>query len=219
MVLRGKSNFRFALVGVMAVIVSACSIPAGGGGSVSASQTLSLLSPANNLFTNSTTVVLDWSGVAGVTSYRAHLGTSSSFTAASQVYSGTASEATLHGLVDNTYYWWAESRDAGTGETGSYTGPRIFTVDTVAPSLKINKAPPPVQVNASSVTYTFSASGYTTLRCRLYLSDQTPPAYQSCSSPFTQSIGYGSYTFEVQAIDAAGNIRTRTDTFENQDSG
>ena len=263
----------------------------------------SLLSPANNLFTNSTSITLDWSDVADATSYRAHLGTSSSFAAASQEYSGSASQATLNGLADDTYYWWAESRNDGTGagDTGPYTGPRVFTVDTVAPtitftggpsgptndstpnftfsvsgatgspqcrigsgaygscsssttynpgylsngsytawvraedgagnvrqvsrsftvdtvapSLTITSAPPDFQVNAGSATYYFSASGYTTLRCRLYLSSQTPPAYQSCSSPFTKSIGYGSYTFQVQAIDAAGNTTTRSDTFENQ---
>jgi hypothetical protein len=100
----------------------------------------------------------------------------------------------------------------------SATASRSFTVDTVAPTVTVTGGPANGSViyNATSVTYTFTSSGASGTRCRLYITGQTAPSYAACTSPATYSIGYNSYTFQVQAFDAAGNTATVTRTFQNQ---
>jgi hypothetical protein len=95
---------------------------------------------------------------------------------------------------------------------------RSFSVDTVAPSVSIITGPANngLLVNATSVTYTFSTSGATTVQCRLYITGQAAPVYTSCSSPFTRAITYGNYTFQIRALDDAGNSTIITRTFSNQ---
>lgn len=43
------------------------------------------------------------------------------------------------------------------------------------------------------------------------------PAYTTCTSPETRSIGYATYVFQIYARDAAGNTSAvQTRTFQNQ---
>jgi len=121
-------------------------------------------------------------------------------------------------LVDGFHVFEIEVADA-LGNTDSAT--RSFTLDATPPSVTITSGPAEgaLLANASSVRYTFTASGADTVQCRLYASGQPIPAFASCSSPFTQDINAGAYTFVIRAVDAAGNVRTITRTFTNATVG
>ncbi len=126
-----------------------------------------------------------------------------------------ASSYTPAALANGAHTFYVTVTDAA---GNSATASRNFTVDTVAPGLTITSGPAnnAFMVNQSSVSYGFSTSGASGTRCRLYITGQTVPAYSTCTSPVTYSIGFASYTFQVQAFDAAGNTATISRTFQNQ---
>ena len=96
---------------------------------------------------------------------------------------------------------------------------RSFTVDSVAPVVTITSGPANNSViyNQSSVTFQFSVSGATSIQCRLYVQGTLIlPSYAACTSPYTRTIGYNKYVFQVRGIDDANNVTTITRTFENQ---
>lgn len=78
---------------------------------------------------------------------------------------------------------------------------RSFTVDTDAPGTTIDSGPTGT-INANSATFTFSSGDNTaTFECKLDSGD-----YEECTSPQTYNdLGEGSHTFEVRAVDPAGN--------------
>jgi hypothetical protein len=106
------------------------------------------------------------------------------------------------------------------GNTG--TASRSFTVDTVAPSLSFTQTPGTFFVNAvgQGIEYRFSASGHTSIGCRIFregTAEGSKPGWSQCDSGFQVAIpGYGTYVVEVRAWDAAGNFRTIWHTFQNQ---
>lgn len=79
-----------------------------------------------------------------------------------------------------------------------------WTVDTVAPTTTILSAPSAI-TSSNSATITFSgsdANGIAGYECRL-----DGGAWEACTSPRNlSSLGEGSHTFEVRAIDTAGNV-------------
>ena len=90
-------------------------------------------------------------------------------------------------------------RDGETGNAGSWT----WTVDTTPPDTVIS-AEPPASTNSTSATFGFSAvppSG-ATFECSLDGADFTP-----CEvSDDYDSLGEGSHSFEVRAVDDVGNV-------------
>jgi hypothetical protein len=84
--------------------------------------------------------------------------------------------------------------------TGGVPVTRAFRVDTVAPSTAID-FPAEGAVTSSSPTFSFHASEPANLSCRL-----DTAAFAPCSSPRTLSgLAAGGHTFDVRAVDAAGN--------------
>lgn len=77
-----------------------------------------------------------------------------------------------------------------------------WTVDTLAPETTI-VAGPPATGGSSYATFEFSSSEANgTFECAL-----DGAAFTGCESPWTSAeLGSGSHTFEVRAIDAAGNV-------------
>jgi hypothetical protein len=80
------------------------------------------------------------------------------------------------------------------------TASRAFTVDTTPPDTVILTGEP-ARTNHTTGTFTFSSEAGTTFQCRL---DQG--AFAACSTPHTTgTLPEGFHTFEVRAVDAAGN--------------
>ncbi len=84
-----------------------------------------------------------------------------------------------------------------------------WSIDTAAPETSINSSPPAL-TNAASASFAFSGtdaggSGIASFECRI---DSTQAAdWGSCSSPKSYSnLSDGAHSFEVRAIDAAGNV-------------
>ncbi|MFP4376493.1 MAG: Ig-like domain-containing protein [Spirochaetales bacterium] len=163
-----------------------------------------LVAPAANAVLNTSSVTIDWNSAARATTYRLFHTPPSG--AATQKYSGGSTQYTLTGLADGSHSFWVVAENAG-GSTQSVT--RSFAVDTVPPVLNITGGPIG-PTNDSTPTFLYSASGATTIECRVGTG-----AYQSCgsSSHTTSALSDGSYTFSVRASDAAGNTTTRTRSF------
>jgi fibronectin type 3 domain-containing protein len=102
---------------------------------------------------------------------------------------------------------YAKFRDAAGNETAAYSSSII--IDTTVPYASII-SPPPLVTNSTSATFSFTSnklpSGFA---CKL---DSSFPAFTPCSSPAVYSGLAGgagtSHTFEVKAIDQAGNMST-----------
>jgi subtilisin family serine protease len=114
---------------------------------------------------------------------------------------GACSGASTHSpsgpLADGPYTFRARATDAA---GNSSTETRSFSVDTVPPDTLISGPSGPT--NDSTPTFTFSSSeAGASFECQLDVG-----GFSVCSSPHTTSpLTDGSHTFEVRAIDAAGN--------------
>ncbi len=92
-----------------------------------------------------------------------------------------------------------------------------WTIDTIPPSTQIDEGPPTLSASASA-EFEFSGndglgSGVASFQCR---PDSTEPsAWAACSSPREYaSLADGAHTFEVRAIDKAGNTDASPAIFE-----
>src|SRR6185503_19615451 len=80
---------------------------------------------------------------------------------------------------------------------------RSFTVDTVAPQTQIDSGPSGLTNNASP-SFAFSSELGASFECRL--DSNLEGDFAPCTSPKPySSLGEGAHTFEVRAVDAAGN--------------
>ena len=96
-------------------------------------------------------------------------------------------------LIDGDYTLSVRARDAS-GNVDETPATRSFTVDTAAPQTTLEAGGPPV--------FTFSSEAGATFECRLNSADFT-----SCTSPHNVgALADGTYTFDVRARDAAGNV-------------
>jgi hypothetical protein len=89
------------------------------------------------------------------------------------------------------------------GNTDTTPAVRSFTVDTQAPNTTVTSGPSGNTTDRTP-TFRFGSSEPTgaTFQCRL-----DAATFSACSSPKTYStLAFGSHTFRVRAIDAAGNI-------------
>jgi hypothetical protein len=110
------------------------------------------------------------------------------------------------GLTDGAHTFMVEARTpAGNTGQASYT----WTIDTVPPETTIASGPP-ASSNSASAAFTFtSGESGSTFFCSLNSSGFAP-----CTSPRAYSgLGDGTYTFHVQAVDAAGNVDPSAATY------
>ena len=111
-----------------------------------------------------------------------------------------ATSHTAGGLSEGPHSFQVRAVDAA-DNADPVAASRSWTVDVTAPNTTINSKPPELG-NDTTPTFTFSASeGGSTFECRIGLATFAP-----CSSPHTlAALPQGLHTFEVRAVDAAGN--------------
>jgi hypothetical protein len=82
---------------------------------------------------------------------------------------------------------------------------RSFTVDTVPPETTVLTGPSG-STTSRSPSFTFRSNEPGTFECRIISPSSSPP-FAPCISPFSPAspLQVGAYTFEVRAVDAAGN--------------
>jgi hypothetical protein len=99
-------------------------------------------------------------------------------------------------------------RAASLGNVGIATTYK-WTIDTVPPRTAITSTPPALS-KSGSANFTFTSSEpASSFSCRLNTAGFTP-----CTSPKTYAgLGDGSYTFRVEAVDAAGNADSSAATY------
>ncbi|MCA9677604.1 MAG: Ig-like domain repeat protein [Kofleriaceae bacterium] len=132
-------------------------------------------------------------------------------------YANCASPYTSGALVAGAHTFYLRAADAA---GNSITQSRGFSVDITPPTVSITSGPSEDQIvyNYQSVSFGFATGGGAiTTWCRFFLqSAQTLPGWTSCSSPKVYALGFDKYTFQVEAVDAAGNFAIATRHFENQ---
>jgi large repetitive protein len=104
-------------------------------------------------------------------------------------------------LADGSHTFEVKATDPA-GNTDPTPASHSWTVDTAAPETTIDSGPTD-PTSETSATFTFSSSeGSSSFECSL-----DGAAFTSCTSPASYSgLAPGSHTFEVRAIDAAGNV-------------
>jgi hypothetical protein len=118
----------------------------------------------------------------------------------STVTSGSTAAWTPSTLADGTYYWQARAQDTA-GNASGWSATRSFTYDSTAPDTTIT-AQPPSASSSTNASFSFSSTDSPpTLKCSL-----DGAAFAPCTSPLTYTaLTEASHTFQVEAIDAAGN--------------
>ncbi|HVM27520.1 MAG TPA: Ig-like domain-containing protein, partial [Mycobacteriales bacterium] len=127
---------------------------------------------------------------------------------------GTSFTADLAGRPDGTYTLELRARDAAGNVSAPVTS--AFVLDTVAPSVPVFTREPPTSFRRTP-TWEVGSDADAVLLCTLRAPDGTVLVDRVCSSPFTADLTGlpdGTYTLEVRARDAAGNVSApRTSTF------
>jgi hypothetical protein len=106
---------------------------------------------------------------------------------------------------DGTYTLEVRATDPA-GNTGA-VGSASYVLDTAAPAAPVVSGPSGPS-NATSVSWTFTAEAGSMTQCRVFLAGSPVTAWHACTSPDTETLGSGdgSYTVQVRATDAAGNL-------------
>jgi hypothetical protein len=106
------------------------------------------------------------------------------------------------GLDDGPHTFDLRPSDAA-GNVGDVVS-HAWSIDTAAPDTSLDVTPPPATASAQA-SFEFSSSDASAgFECRLDSSDDA--AWEECSSPqLYADLGDGDHTFEVRAVDPAGN--------------
>lgn len=123
-------------------------------------------------------------------------------------YTVAASPLTLTGLSDGSHTLLIRAKDAA-GNVDATPESSTWTIDATAPNTTIT-ANPTNPSNSSSATFTFtsSESGST------FQGQLDGGGYSTVTSPLTfNSLAEGSHTFNVRAVDAAGNVDATPATY------
>lgn len=102
-------------------------------------------------------------------------------------------------LADGSHSFSVTATDAA----GNESSPTVRTVvtDTVAPTVTITSTPPALTTSAAA-SFTFTSNEAGTFLCAL-----DGAAFAACPDPASYSgLADGSHTFQVKAVDAAGNV-------------
>ncbi|AKI99982.1 Ig-like protein group 3 [Archangium gephyra] len=141
--------------------------------------------------TNVTSATFDFSSEAGAT-FECSLD-GAAFTAC-------ADPETFTGLTEKAYTLQVRARDAA-GNVDPTPASYTWTVDFSAPETTLVSNPPNPS-NSPDATFDFSSEAGATFECSLDGAPFTP-----CTGPVSfTGLGDGSHTFQVRAVDAAGNV-------------
>ncbi|MGE5097766.1 MAG: hypothetical protein ACM3SO_21695, partial [Betaproteobacteria bacterium] len=116
-------------------------------------------------------------------------------------FTACTSPAAYAGLADGSHTFQVRARDAA-GNTDATPASFAWTVDTVAPDTTITGGPSGNN-NPATATFTFTSTETPAqFECKL-----DAGAFTACASPQAyNNLPRGSHTFQVRAIDAAGNV-------------
>ena len=116
------------------------------------------------------------------------------------------SGVTLSNLSDDEHTFEVRAVDAA-GNTESTPASWTFTVDTAPPETTLTGAPNAVS-NGTTASFSFTSEPDASFEC-----DFDGLGYTACSSPASyDALDDGDYTFNVRAIDAAGNTESTPET-------
>jgi hypothetical protein len=105
----------------------------------------------------------------------------------------------LTGVAEGSHTYTAESSDVA-GNTSTVSNAVTVLVDKTSPNTTIDSAPSS-PTTSTSASFDFSSSEAGTFECRL-----DGGAFSACTSPRSYTgLADGSHTFEVRAVDEAGN--------------
>ncbi len=107
---------------------------------------------------------------------------------------------TPSGLADGNRTFNVRARD----QAGNVSAPASYTwtIDTTPPDTTITGGPANSSTSGPTVSFTFSSEAGATFQCRM-----DSGSFSACTSPFTATaLTDGSHTFQVRALDAAGNV-------------
>jgi uncharacterized repeat protein (TIGR01451 family) len=115
-------------------------------------------------------------------------------------FAACVSPATLSGLAEGSHTYRARAIDAA-GNVDPTPASFTWNVDTTAPTTTLDSTPASAS-NSTGATFTFSSNeGTATFECSL-----DGAAFTACTSPQALTgLAEGSHTFQVRAVDAAGN--------------
>ena len=174
-----------------------------------------LLLPANLGLTNTTTPTFTWNSVANGNTYHIQISKATSFgTLEQNVTLGTGILTySAESLAEGTHYWRVQAIDS-VGVSGTWSGYRSFTVDTVAPvvpALLTPSAGAIVQTTIPSFTVK-AVTGAKYYQIQINTSDDfaTPlldmtKTSTSFALTTAQALPFGTIYWRTRATDAAGN--------------
>jgi hypothetical protein len=154
--------------------------------------------PAEGSSTQATTANFGFSSPDGGTSFQCKLDGAPTFTTC------PVTNPTYSGLGEGSHTLQVRALDA-VGNPDPTPATRTWTVDNTAPNTLIDTQPSnPTASTSASFTF-HSSETNSTFQCRL--DSSLPGDFTSCMSPknYAGPLSESSHTFEVRAIDAAGN--------------
>lgn len=178
------------------------------------SNTVTLVTPTNNLITNLASQNLSWQAIIGATNYQLQVFDSSNTLVLDQNTSSTSYNYTF---AEGSYQW--KVRASNGSDNTLYTS-RSILVDVTAPNTPTLVTP--ANATSSSATdvsfswnrtpisgsserdsiYIYTNSALTTLNSKA-----------QATSPYSKTLTSGTYYWRVKAFDSAGNVGTVSNTF------
>jgi Ca2+-binding RTX toxin-like protein len=121
-----------------------------------------------------------------------------------QAGSSGAWTAQLTGISDGSHTYVAEAQDKA-GNTSAASNSVTITMDSTAPDTTITSGPSG-STNSTTATFGLSSEVGASFECRLTRNGEEPSTFAPCQSPKSySSLERTGYTFEVRAVDVAGN--------------
>ncbi len=115
-------------------------------------------------------------------------------------FAACTSPVAYTGLADGGHTFLVRATDAA-GNIDPTPASHAWQIDRTAPDITVGDKPAS-STNATNATFSFSSENGATFECRL-----DAAAFAGCTSPVTfDNIAEGAHTFEVRAMDAAGNV-------------
>ncbi len=169
---------------------------------------ISITSPPNNTIINSSDITISWTGSDNTTSidhYEVQID------GGPWTQAGTSTNHTLTGLPDGTHTVYVKAIDkAGNTATDSIT----FTMDTIAPALRITSPHNNTIIKLSDITISWTGSDNTTSIDHYEVQiDKSPWSYTYYTTYTLTDLSDGSHTVNVKAVDRAGNEVAVSATF------
>jgi hypothetical protein len=125
-------------------------------------------------------------------------------------YVACASPATTTALPEGAHTFSVRATD-DVFNVESPPATRSFTVDTVAPNVKLTKKPAK-KLYKEKVKFKFTANEpKVTFQCKL-----DNGSWKKCSSPYKLTVKRGWHTLQVRATDAAGNVDPKPAKYQFQ---